>query len=294
MLLAQVGLVSETNQISDAQLSRVTAALQKQVTRDFGPLWNVSATVDAFDRLEDVPVGYWPVIVADDINEPAGVDGIHLDEHGQPFALVQYSDSWSLTASHEVLEMLADPAGNRLMAGHSPKPDQGVVEFLVEVADPPEDPQFGYTVNGFLVSDFITPHFYDPVTADGVRYSFGGNIKEPRSIREGGYITWLDRTTNLWWQQVWFGTSKPVFRNLGRMTNRSGSIRSAIDAKTETARRIAQAGPQSLKFADARTLTAQIKKTTASRAQGWRDQIEALKAGKIVEASWEGGEEENE
>ncbi|MGW0882420.1 hypothetical protein [Streptomyces sp. NPDC002671] len=272
----------------------MTAALQKQVTRDFGPLWNVSATVDAFDRLEDVPVGYWPVIVADDINEPAGVDGIHLDEHGQPFALVQYSDSWSLTASHEVLEMLADPAGNRLMAGHSPKQDQGVVEFLVEVADPPEDPQFGYTVNGFLVSDFITPHFYDPVTADGVRYSFGGNIKEPRSIREGGYITWLDRTTNLWWQQVWFGTSKPVFRNLGRMTNRSGSIRSAIDAKTETARRIAQAGPQSLKFADARTLTAQIKQTTASRAQGWRDQIEALKAGKIVEASWEGGEEENE
>ncbi|MEU8033911.1 hypothetical protein AB0C13_35780, partial [Streptomyces sp. NPDC049099] len=40
MLLAQVALVSETNQITAAQLSRVTAALQKQVTRDFGPLWN--------------------------------------------------------------------------------------------------------------------------------------------------------------------------------------------------------------------------------------------------------------
>jgi len=42
------------------------------------------------------------------------------------------------------------------------------VEFLVEVADPPEDPQFGYTVNGFLVSDFLTPRFYDPVTVAGV------------------------------------------------------------------------------------------------------------------------------
>ncbi|MGW3656935.1 hypothetical protein ACWD6R_15135 [Streptomyces sp. NPDC005151] len=292
MLLTQVALVSETNQITPAQLNRVAASLQKQATRDFSPLWNVSATVDPFDQLEDVPVGYWPVIVRDDINEP-GAAGVHLDEHGQPFALVQYSDSWSLTASHETLEMLADPTGNRLMAGQSPKPDQGVVEFLVEVADPPEDPQFGYTVNGFLVSDFITPHFYDPVPADGVRYSFGGNIKEPRSIREGGYISWLDRTTNEWWQQVWFGTSKAEFRLLGRMTHRTSSLRSAIDAKTETALRIAQAGPQSLKFADARTLTTQIKKTTASRAQGWRDQIEALMAGKIVEGAWEGGEEQN-
>lgn len=292
MLLTQVAVVSETNQITPSQLSRVAAALQKQATRDFGPLWNVSATVDPFDKLDDVPIGYWPVIVRDDINEP-GAAGIHLDEHGQPFALVQYSDSWSLTASHETLEMLADPGGNRLMAGQSPKPDQGVVEFLVEVADPPEDPQFGYTVNGLLVSDFITPHFYDPVQADGVRYSFGGNIEKPRSIREGGYISFLDRTTNHWWQQVWFGTSQPTFRDLGRMTDRAGSLRSAIDAKTQTAQRIAQAGPQSLKYADARTLTAQIKKTTASRAQGWRDQIEALMAGKITEGSWEGGEVNN-
>ncbi|MDJ0346198.1 hypothetical protein QMK19_16000 [Streptomyces sp. H10-C2] len=34
--------------------------------------------------------------------------------------------------------MLGDPWGNRLVAGQSPKPGQGAVEFLVEVADPPE------------------------------------------------------------------------------------------------------------------------------------------------------------
>ena len=39
-------------------------------------------------------------------------------------------DVWSLTASHECLEMLADPFGNRLIAGDSPKPDQGRVQIL--------------------------------------------------------------------------------------------------------------------------------------------------------------------
>ncbi|GAA3031844.1 hypothetical protein GCM10020000_06000 [Streptomyces olivoverticillatus] len=72
MLLTQLALVSETTRIDSSQLSRVAAALQKQATRDFTPLWGVPATVDAFDKLEDVPVGYWPVIVKDDIGTPGG------------------------------------------------------------------------------------------------------------------------------------------------------------------------------------------------------------------------------
>jgi len=63
----------------------VSAALQKQVTRDFGPLWDTQATVDAFDSLESVPVDYWPVILRDDINEP-GAAGFHTDDQGQPFS----------------------------------------------------------------------------------------------------------------------------------------------------------------------------------------------------------------
>jgi hypothetical protein len=114
------------------------------------------------------------MIVRDDIGL-SGAAGVHLDDNGQPFALIEFSDSWSLTASHEMLEMLVDPMGNRLVAGQSPHPDQGRVEFLVEVADPPEAAEFGYTVNGLLLSDFYTPQFFDPVAADGVRYSFGGH-----------------------------------------------------------------------------------------------------------------------
>src|SRR5258707_6231877 len=107
-LTQNVALVSDTPVIDFSQVSAVAAALQKQVTRDFGPIWEVDATVGAFDMLESVPVDYLPVILRDDINQP-GAARYHTDDNGQPFSLVQADASWPLTASHEVLEMRADP-----------------------------------------------------------------------------------------------------------------------------------------------------------------------------------------
>ncbi len=118
----------------------------------------------------------------DDINTP-GAAGVHEDEHGQPFALVTASNDrnvWSLTCSHEMIEMLVDPFGNRLIASDSPKADQGRVQVLVEACDPSEAAEFGYTVNGILVSDFYSTRYFDPLVASGVRYSFTGAVQEPR------------------------------------------------------------------------------------------------------------------
>src|SRR5262245_8723229 len=166
MFVQEIALVSETRRVKNRDLMRVCAALQKQIARDFEPIWKVPATVDSFEKLEDVPIGYWPIIVRDDIGYP-GAAGIHLDQDGQPFSLVQFEPQWALTASHEVLEMLADPFGSRVIAGDSIKSGQGRVEYLVEVCDPSEAAEFGYTVNGVLLSDFYTPAYFDPVSSTG-------------------------------------------------------------------------------------------------------------------------------
>src|SRR5208283_2796032 len=235
-LIRQVALVSESQQIPRGDVSKVAAAVQKQATRDLAPIWDISATVDAFDKLEDVPTGYWPMIVMDDINT-AGAAGVHEDKNGQPFALITAAptlDGWSLTASHEALEMLVDPFGNRLVAGDSPKPDQGRVQFLVEVGDPSEAADFGYSSNGVLVSDFYTPHFFDPVKAPGVRYSFTGAISEPRQVMRGGYLSWEDPASGEWWQETWFDGDAPSFRNLGVINQEAaGNVRAVIDRITE-------------------------------------------------------------
>ncbi len=69
-LLRQLALVSESNQIPRGDVLKVSAAIQKQASRDLAPVWEISATCDTFDKLEDVPAGYWPIIVRDDIGTP--------------------------------------------------------------------------------------------------------------------------------------------------------------------------------------------------------------------------------
>jgi hypothetical protein len=230
MLTENLALVSEIEDHDPSDLARVAAALQRQVTRDFAPIWEVSATLDGFARLEDVPVGYWPMMIVPDVQ---GAAGIHLDKDGQPYALIEMSDSWSLTASHETLEMLADPFGNRLVPGRSLKRGQGRVEYLVEVCDPSEAAEFGYTVNDVLVSDFYTPRFFDPVRSVATRYSFTGALERPRQVLRGGYLSWHDPSSDHWWQQIWFGSRKE-YRDLGVFdAAKHGSLRSFIDSQTD-------------------------------------------------------------
>jgi hypothetical protein len=233
-MLNQVALISETKNITSSALGMISAAIQKQVSRDLAPIWNIEATVDAFEKLEDVPLGYWQVLIKDDIEEDAA--GIHLnDDNGQPYALVQYADDWSLTTSHETLEMLVDPSGNRSVATNSPDPKQGRVLVLVEVSDPSEAPEFGYSVNGVLVSDFYTPHFFDPVTAPGVRYSFTGAIKEPRQVLDGGYISWWDPLSGHVFQ-LFVEKGKKRFEDLGKLPAGFGTLRSFTDSHTNSLR----------------------------------------------------------
>lgn len=279
-LLRQVALVSESQRVQARDLARVAAALQKQATRDLVQFWDVKATVDHFPALEDVPIGYWPVMIMDDINQP-GAAGVHLDKNGQPFALVSADDSrdvWSLTTSHEMIEMLVDPFGNRVVACDSPKSDQGRAEILVEACDPSEDAKFAYTVNGILVSDFYSPRYFDPVAAPGVRYSFTGAIEEPRQVLRGGYVSWRDVATDIWWQETWFDGDQPSFRSLGKLDARNGSLRSQIDRLTYDHTRAAQAaGMQAALAAGVQASTQDA--AMAARAASLRQQIEELTGG---------------
>jgi hypothetical protein len=97
--------------------------------------------------------------------------------------------------SHEVLEMLVDPQGNLTRPGNSLKPQQGRVDYLVEVCDPCQSSQFAYTVNSVMVSDFYTPEYFDPLKSSAVRYSFSGQIRGPREVLDGGYLSWVDLDT---------------------------------------------------------------------------------------------------
>lgn len=234
-MLNQVALVAQTQNIAFPNLTAVAAAIQKQVTRDVGPIWNLDATVDAFATLDEVPLGYWPVLIDDTI--PYNAAGIHLNnDNGQPYALIAYSDDWSLTTSHETIEMLVDPSGNRTTAINSPKPGQGRVLLLIEACDPSEAPQFGYTVNGIQVSDFYTEHFYDPVKNPGVRYSYTGAITEPLQVLDGGYMSWWDPQSKHLFQLMVEGKKQRI-EDRGPLPQGFGTLRSFSDSFTNSVRK---------------------------------------------------------
>jgi hypothetical protein len=280
VLNAHVALVSETSSVTFKRLSSVAAAIQKQVTRDFGPLWQVNATVDAFDSLESVPVDYWPVIIQDDINEP-GAAGYHTDDQGQPLALVQFDSGWPLTVSHETLEMLADPFGSRTIAGDPPPqmpktgPQLERVVYLVEVCDPCET--ITYTVNGQHLSDFITSHYYDPDAGSGVRYSFRGKIKAPHTVLDGGYVSFGNPADNHWYQIV-VASGNVQLRDLGVIQATAGkSLREIVDRKVREVRQKERYRLKPLAAAVGATADVPFSDQSLNRAKSLREFVKRLK-----------------
>jgi hypothetical protein len=271
MLTHHIALVSEAKSIGTARVMKIAAALQKQATRDLAPIWKVSAAIGGFAQLEDVPLGYWPIIVMEDVRDAAGY---HEDEDGQPYAVVEAGASWSLTASHECLEMLVDPFGRRLVAGPSPKVGQGRVQFLVEVCDPSEDEAFAYTINDVLVSDFYTPSYFDPLVSGGTRYSFTGAITRPREVLRGGYLSWRVPATKHWWQATWFG-AKPKFADLGIFSG-ARSLREEVDSRRPEFRRLARLSARNPVLRAAQSRSAHTETQTRAWADSLRRQVRAL------------------
>jgi hypothetical protein len=228
----------------------------------------VRGTVDAFADLTDVPSDYYHVIVFNDTDELVGrledalgeqlaaeliatfdadqISGIHLNAWTrQPFALVQALDeSWPAVASHEVLEVLADPYGNRLLAAAHPLDPGERVRYLLEVCDPCQ--QVSYTVNGVPMSDFYTPRYFDPVRNDGTRFSFTGELAYPLQVLPGGYLSYID-ADDAGLYQFTGGASEPrLIANLRTLADTRTALRTIVDTNPLTPRLSAA----SLRFAE--------------------------------------------
>jgi hypothetical protein len=252
-LTDHVAIVSLTSDVSTRNILRAAAAVQKQITRDFIPYWGLRATVDAFEDLESVPSDYRPVVVFGDADELVGrlefaigaqqaarliddfernrLSGLHLNAFTrEPFALVAASDVWSVALSHEVLEMIADPFGNRLVAAAHPLDPRQRVKYLVEICDPCQ--AMWYPVNGVPVSDFYTPRYFDPVQVNRSRYSFTGALELPLQILEGGFLSWIDPSDSGLYQ-LGAGESEAVqLADLAQLARSTAPLRTIVDART--------------------------------------------------------------
>jgi len=236
MSIIQVGLVDTTGKINPDLVQAAAAALNVQVTRDLTQFWNVQATVQYLPSTAKVPSGVWPVQLVASL--PPGEGGFHLDKHNQPYAQViatPNDDTWTIDASHETIEMLIDPSGNKMQSsvaieivGNKVQDGTGQFNYLVEACDPCEANGYGYTIQGVLVSDFITQRYYDPIVTPGTRYSFTGALTAPRQMLPGGYISFVNEEADEWQQILWVDpNSPPTLKVLGSASGKS--LRGWID-----------------------------------------------------------------
>lgn len=218
-----VVIIDQTHEIDPTSLQNAAVSLNAQVTQDLPKYWSgISANVSSAPSIGALPANSWPVFLVKSL--PPGEGGFHLDKHNQPYAKVIATPSdptWTIDASHEIIEMLVDPNGNRMQTSQAITIDgdnvvdaDGTFDYLVEACDPCEANNFAYEIGGVAVSDFITPDFYDPTVRPGVQYSFMGNVTRPRQLLEGGYISYVG-SDGQWGQILWVDpTAPPQYNNL--------------------------------------------------------------------------------
>jgi hypothetical protein len=257
-----IALVAMTRKISAKDLSRAETAFRKRLRNDFYPIWQVSAVIQAYSKMTDVPKGAWPVIVRDKLDAP-GALSYHTEKDGTPFAAILYGQGWEFFASHDLIEMLLDPNGNRLARGPSPRAgDRHEVSYLVEVCDPCASEKNGYDINGIHVADFCTPPYYI-AKSSGERYSFTKAISKPFEVLRGGYLSWTDGKH--WWQTQWFA-EEPTIVDLGVV---AGGTTKDSSGKKETSLKHRKMSMQMVMFE-------QMKESQEPHAENIRADIEAL------------------
>lgn len=250
MLAARIGLVDLTGMVDSRLMAAVAAALNVQVTRDLPQFWPVKASVTFIADPELLTPGMWPVRIVH--GAAAEEAGCHIGAHNQPFAKVintPCGDEWTLDASHEICEMLVDASGNALQPssplyladGHLRDGD-GMVEYLVAACEPCASAAAAYEIDGVMVSDFISPRYFDRLAMAGVRYSFAGSICAPRQILPGGRLSWIDPKSNELHQVARPDLAgEPTLRNLGVASG--CSLRAFVDRRSHPTMRASRPAP---------------------------------------------------
>lgn len=185
-----IAYIRTTNRLTDAEVASYVAAQQRQLDEHFEPAWGIGATCTYYPPGSLVPGGVVQVFLQDHVAE-AGAYGFH-DHEGFPRAYVAVADtmadgnSWTVTASHETLELLADPDIDKTVRVDG-------LEYPLEDCDACEDDRFGCECQGLngemhLMTAFVMPAWFDPNGKAPFSYPSIPAIDAPFALAEGGYI----------------------------------------------------------------------------------------------------------
>ena len=218
-------------------LDKLVAALGKQLQQDFVPIWGYPAKLYV---TQNAKPDEWQVVFLDDADAADALGYHDLTKNGQPISkifvktTIAAGEKVSVTASHELLEMLIDP-GAQLWAQNN---DGNF--YAYEMCDAVEAEE--YQIDGIAVSDFVYPSFFEPFHKPGsVQFDRLKRISRPfQTLKQGYQIVSNGKSTN----EVFGSRAKEHhFRKVEVRTMHRSEYRKAVMARRANGRALAVVAP---------------------------------------------------
>jgi hypothetical protein len=208
-----ISVINHTNaKISDEELQFVVRTINRQIAEDFAPYWSMGATLRLEGRSEKAPSklemldlrGDAILYLWDEIDVDGALGYHDQNARGIPYGFVftdlakKLNEPWSVTLSHEALELIADPEVNLLVMGPHPADPNKTVFHWYEMSDAVQNET--YEIDQVKVSNFVLPLYFTGSDEVGGRNDFlgrshGGKTLNSFGINPGGYVGYYDPET---------------------------------------------------------------------------------------------------
>ncbi|MCH8890279.1 MAG: hypothetical protein IH827_04255 [Myxococcales bacterium] len=222
MAFPTISVINFTRDLTDRKVQEAIRAVNRQITEDFAPvwgaIWDLRLHASPFDLAEPDTVAEDPVqgeAVLYLVDEPhlPGAAGYHARNNAEkPYGFVFITDpkDWTVTLSHEALELIIDPTVNVLVPGPDPRPGQSDNQVLhaYEVCDAVE--RTSYEIDGIRVSNFITQNWFVSGEAAGTRNDFLGVGVGSFGATTGSHLAFFDLNARSW--VLFFGEARELSR----------------------------------------------------------------------------------
>ncbi|MSR63590.1 MAG: hypothetical protein EXS08_14225 [Planctomycetes bacterium] len=211
-----ISVINHTHgKLKDEDVQEALRAINRQIAEDFEPYWSLGArlrlegksgtqptTQTLPDMRGDAVLYLWD---GADVENAIGYHTANND--GVPFGFVftdiaaSLGEPWSVTLSHEALELIGDPETNLLAMGPHPAEPGRIVFHWFEMCDAVQTET--YAIDGVDVSNFVLPLYFTTSNEVGSRNDFlgrihGGKTLSSFGINPGGYVGFWDPELNDW------------------------------------------------------------------------------------------------
>ncbi|MDH5643198.1 MAG: hypothetical protein OEY63_03270 [Gemmatimonadota bacterium] len=210
MTLMIISVINHTNgKISDEELQGAIRSINRQIREDYEPYWHIGGELrlegrsgtkpskqNITDMRGDAVLYLWDSVDVD------GALGYHdTTNAGVPYGFVftelakQLKEEWTVTLSHEALELVGDPEVNLLVQGPHPSDGNRTVFHWYEMCDAVQAET--YEIDGVKVSNFVLPLYFTGGEEKGGRNDFLGRAYKGKTLRSfgvnpGGYVGFFD------------------------------------------------------------------------------------------------------